>query len=217
MSHIKFIIVACFSFCSLYSYAKEFEVNGEERYVSNYDNRFGFDLGINPSLLHAQDVKKFQFSFAKKIEDQWLDLNVTYSSGALAKMGENNFTATNLDDTAFHQLNSTNYLAFGAGITLETEYAKNILPFKNIFETSTAAFTYNILKDNNLNSTFIGPGMMAKFALLNKFSNAISLGANFVYNLAVVKRSQNNDLETSSMRTLTLSHFTIGVDFNFYL
>lgn len=195
---------------------EELVINSEAAFIPSYHNRFSFMLGLNPNIQKAADVTNFTFSFAKKMEDYWLDTNLFYTSGLFSKLTTNNPSATTLSDEQLADTKST-HLSIGVGIGRETRYTQTLLPIAEIYELMAANLTYNIFKEPTSTKSFTGPGMMAKFSVYKKFSDYVSAGTQFTYNLAVVKRAQDFDTESSSASSLTLSYLTIGFDLSFYL
>lgn len=195
---------------------EELVINSEAAFIPSYHNRFSFMLGLNPNIQKAADVTNFTFSFAKKMEDYWLDTNLFYTSGLFSKLTTNNPSATTLSDEQLADTKST-HLSIGVGIGRETRYGQTLLPISEIYELMAANLTYNIFKEPTSTKSFTGPGMMAKFSVYKKFSDYVSFGTQFTYNLAVVKRAQDFDTESSSASSLTLSYLTIGFDLSFYL
>lgn len=195
---------------------EELVINSEAAFIPSYHNRFSFMLGLNPNIQKAADVTNFTFSFAKKMEDYWLDTNLFYTSGLFSKLTTNNPSATTLSDEQLADTKST-HLSIGVGIGRETRYSQTLLPISEIYEVMAANLTYNIFKEPTSTKSFTGPGMMAKFSVYKKFSDYVSFGTQFTYNLAVVKRAQDFDTESSSASSLTLSYLTIGFDLSFYL
>lgn len=195
---------------------EELVINSEAAFIPSYHNRFSFMLGLNPNVQKAADVTNFTFSFAKKMEDYWLDTNLFYTSGLFSKLTTNNPSATTLSDEQLADTKST-HLSIGVGIGRETRYTQTLLPISEIYELMAANLTYNIFKEPTSTKSFTGPGMMAKFSVYKKFSDYVSAGTQFTYNLAVVKRAQDFDTESSSASSLTLSYLTIGFDLSFYL
>lgn len=195
---------------------EELVINSEAAFIPSYHNRFTFMLGLNPNVQKAADVTNFTFSFAKKMEDYWLDTNLFYTSGLFSKLTTNNPSATTLSDEQLADTKST-HLSIGVGIGRETRYTQTLLPISEIYELMAANLTYNIFKEPTSTKSFTGPGMLAKFSVYKKFSDYVSAGTQFTYNLAVVKRAQDFDTESSSASSLTLSYLTIGFDLSFYL
>jgi hypothetical protein len=195
---------------------EQFVLKSESTFNPTYQNRFSFLLGVNPSIQKARDVTNFTFSYGKKFEDYWLDTNFLITNGIFNKITTNNPTATGLTSDQLVDTKSS-MTTIGVGIGRETRYAQTLLPFKDIYELMAANLTYNIYKENTSGKSFTGPGMIAKFSLYKRFSDYFSAGTQFTYNLAVVKRTQDPDTETSSIRSLTMSYLTLGFDLSFYL
>lgn len=194
----------------------ELILNTETTFNPSHTNRFSLMLGVNPSLTKSADMQSFTFSYGKKFENFWADANVMMSKGLSKKFATNNPTATGAtSDQLEEQENSLTTI--GLGIARETRYAQTLLPFEDIYELMAANLTYNMYKEDFSGKSFSGPGLLAKFTVYKRFNDYFSAGAHFHYNLAVVKRSQDNDTETSSQRSLTLGFLTMGVDLSFYL
>lgn len=196
--------------------AEEFVLRSEETFNPTYQNRFSLMMGVNPSLQKAADISNFNFSYAKKLESYWLDTNVHYTRGLFGKLTKNNATATGLSDAQLADTTST-LLTLGVGVAHETRYAQTLLPFTDIYELMAANLTYNVFNEPTSSKSFTGPGILAKFSVYKRFSDYFSAGTQFTYNLAVVKRAQDVETETSSVRSLTLSYLTVGFDLSFYL
>lgn len=188
----------------------------EVEYSSTHHNRFSLMLGLNPNLQKATNVTNFTFSFGKKMDNYWLDTNLILTNGLFSKLTTNNATATGLTDEQLVDTKST-HTAFGIGVGHETRYAQTLLSFTDIYELMAANITYNLFKEPTSGKSFSGPGMIAKFSVFKKFSDYVTAGTQFTYNLAVVKRAQDIDTESSSARSLTISYLTVGFDLSFYL
>jgi len=127
-------------------------------------------------------------------------------------MTVNNSTATKVSDDQFGQAKAGSLFNIGIGISLETELSKNLFLSNNVYEKSSAYLTYSNLK--SFNQDFMGIGFVTSFSLYYKLSSFFSIGPIFTYELHSVKRKQDNDAETSSHRSLTLSFITTGIDFS---
>lgn len=208
-------------FCLVFSLSRAFAVEelvlkSETAYNPTFHNRFSFMAGVNPSVQKASDVTNFNFSYGKKWDDYWLDTNALITNGVFNKITTNNSAATGLTNDQLVDTKST-MTTFGIGIGRETRYGQTLLPFHDIYEFMAANLTYNIFKENTSGKSFTGPGMIAKFSLYKRFSDYFSVGTQLTYNLAVVKRSSENESESSSNRSLTMSYVTVGFDLSFYL
>ena len=197
--------------------AEEFVLKSESTFNPTHENRFSLLVGVNPSVTKASDVTNFTFSYGKKWEnDWWWDANLLITNGVFNKLTTNYVPATGLTDDQLFGTKST-LTTIGLGMGRETRYAQTLLPFNNIYELMAANLTYNMYKESTSGKTFSSPGMIAKFSVYKRFSDYVSFGTQFIYNLAVVKRSQDVDTESSSARSLTMSNLTVGFDFSFYL
>ena len=215
----KHFLKIFFLFISLATNAfaiEEFSVNSDSSFNPTYKNKFSFLLGINPSVQKASDIENFTFAYGKKVEDYWIDTNILLTKGLFSKLTTNNESATGVPSSDVNNTKST-LITIGAGIGRESRYVQSLLPFKDLYEVMAADLTYNILKEKTSEKTFKGFGMLAKFSLYKKFSDYVSLGTQFTYNLSAVKRSSDNENEISSARSLTLSYLTIGFDLSFFL
>lgn len=195
---------------------EEFLLHSEAAFNPSYQNRFSFMVGVNPSLQKASDITNFTFSYGKKLESYWLDTSFLITNGLFNKITTNNPTATGLTNDQLVGTKSS-MTTIGVGIGRESHYAQSLLPFNDIYELMAADLTYNIYKESTSGKSFTGPGMIAKFSLYKKFSDYFSAGTQFTYNLAVVKRSSDDNTENSSVRSLTMSYLTVGFDLSFYL
>jgi hypothetical protein len=198
--------------------ASELVLNSDSAFVPDYKNRFSALVGLNPSVMKSLDVKNLHLAYSKQREDlSWWDFNFTMTQGHFNKMTTNNAIATGNTKTVMNDSLQSDQLSLGVGLQYQTDYTRTILPFEGMYELMSASVTYNYFKDSQISNTFMGPGMIAKLSVLKKFSEYVSFGGNIIYNLAVVKRSQNSSTETSSQRSLTLSHLTFGLDLSLYL
>lgn len=211
----KYLIPALFVFNTAHA-VEDLVLNTEAAFNPTLQNRFSFLVGVNPSLTKAGDVMNFNFSYGKKLEDYWLDTSFLITNGVFNKLTKNNTNATGATDEQLYNTKST-LTSFGLGIARESRYSQSLLPFDGLYEVISADITYNMYKETTTNKTYSGPGLIAKFSLFKKFSDYFSMGPQFLYNLAVIKRAQDLDTETSSARSLTMSYVTIGFDLSFYL
>lgn len=203
-------------FASKSAFTEELILNEDVKFTPSFSNRYSFVAGLNPSMTNAADIINFNFSYAKKMENYWFDASFAMTNGAFNKMTTNNLAATASADADLYGSKSS-LISFGLGVARESNYSQSLLPFDGMYEVISADLTYNLYKEKVSSKSFSGPGMMAKFSLFKKFSDYVSMGPQLLYNLAVVKRAQDVDTETSSARSLTMSYVTIGFDLSFYL
>lgn len=195
---------------------EELVINSEAAFIPSHENRLSFLMGLNPSMQKTGDITNLHFAFTKKMDDYWLDSNIILTNGVFSKLTTNNSLSTGLTNEQLIGSKST-HTTIGLGVGRESRYTQTLIPFSDIYELMAANLTYNIFKEPTSTKSFSGPGMMAKFSVYKRFSDYFSVGPQFTYNLAVVKRAQENDLETSSSTSLTVSYLTIGFDLSFYL
>lgn len=198
------------------AHSAELILNTESTFNPSHTNRFSFLLGVNPSLTKSGDMSNFTFSYGKQMENYWIDTNFAMNKGLFKKFSANNSTATGATDEQLEEQKNS-LTTIGIGIGRETRYAQTLLPFNDIYELMAANITYNSYKEDFSGKSFSGPGLLAKFSVYKRFNDYFSAGAHFNYNLAVVKRAQDNDTETNSQRSLTLGFLTTGIDLSFYL
>jgi hypothetical protein len=215
----KSLIILFFIIMSNLSMAAEFVINEDPKFIPDFKNRFSLLLGLNPSMTKTNQLKNVHLSYGKnKLENIWWDFNFTYIKGNFDKFTKNNASATSATDAQMNETtDASSQISFGAGIMHETQYIQTLVPFTGMYELMSASATYNLYKDANSTKTFSGPGIIAKLSVLKKFSDYLSFGGNFIYNLAVVKRGQDTESESSSSRSLTLSNITFGIDLSLYL
>ncbi len=194
----------------------ELTLNSNSNFNPTFQNHFSLLFGVNPSIIHSSDVTHYSLSYIKKMDDFWLDTNLNFTNGLFSKMTTNNQLATGLTNNDLIESKSS-MTTIGLGVGRESQYAKSLIPIQNLYELMAADLTYNLFKEPTSGKSFTGPGIMAKFSLYKKFSDYFSVGANFVYNLAVVKRSAVDETENSAGRSLTVSTLTTGFDISFYL
>lgn len=191
-------------------------INDLNPFESTRENRLGFMLGVHPSLRSSMDTTNFALSYARKFENFWIDSNVLITNGLFRRLSANNAGATGAADFQLsEQKNSVT--TFGLGIGRETQYAQTLIPLDDLYELTAANLTYNVYNEGLSNKTFTGPGLLAKFSLYKMFSEFYAAGVHFNYNLAVVKRTQDTNTETSSRRSLTLGYLTVGFDLSLFL
>jgi hypothetical protein len=195
---------------------EELVIHEDSKFNPSYENRFSFVTGLNPSMTKATDIINFNFAYTKKMEDYWFDATFLITNGTINKLTTNNFEATGETDTNLYGKKST-MTTFGLGVARESRYSQTLLPFDGMYEVISADLTYNLYKGDVMTKSFYGPGMIAKFSLFKKLNDYVSMGPQLLYNLAVVKRAQELNTETSSSRSLTLSYVTIGFDVSFSL
>ncbi|MEA9357758.1 hypothetical protein SHI21_16120 [Bacteriovorax sp. PP10] len=212
----KMILPVLFTASMASANSAELILNSDSTFNPTHENRFSFMMGVNPSLTKSADMSNFTFSYGKKMENYWIDTNFAMNKGLFKKFSANNQTATGATDEQLEEQKNS-LTTIGVGIGRETRYAQTLLPFNDIYELMAANITYNSYKEDFSGKSFSGPGLLAKFSVYKRFNDYFSAGAHFNYNLAVVKRAQENDTETNSQRSLTLGFLTMGIDLSFYL
>jgi hypothetical protein len=193
----------------------ELNLNTDSDYNPSFNNRFSFMLGFNSSLTKSADLSNFAFSYAKHLDNFWVDSNIIMTKGLFQEMSANNPVATGATNDQLAAQKNT-LTTIGLGIGRETRYAQLILPFDGIYEFMAADLTYNIYKEDFSGKSFNGPGLLAKYSVYKRFNDYFSAGAHFNYTLAVVQKAQEFD-ESSSARSLTLGFLTIGFEVSFFL
>lgn len=203
----------CFSLSSLAM--AEFELKSESSYNPEFNNRYTFILGLNPSLARSQDVKSFQFAYGRKIDETfWVDGFFQSTNASFRDIGENNASATGVSDVDINEA-SEKLTLFGVGVQYKSRYSAILLPF-DLYETSTASLVYATMSEDAGGKSFSGPGLKAKFSIMKPLGNYTHIGLNMDYNLLTLKRAQDGT-ETSSARSLTASWLTLGFDISFFL
>lgn len=214
----KLFLITIFYIFTSSVYSAEFMLNTEPTFTPTFQNRFSLLLGLNPSMTKTNQLKNIHLAYGRNSEaNRWWDFNFTMTKGYMNHMTTNNSSATTLSSSDFNADTDSTHLALGVGINYETKYIQTLVPFQGMYEVMGASITYNSFKDANALNSFTGPGLIAKYSVLKKLNDYVSFGGNFIYNLAVVKRSQQSDTENSSSRSLTLSYLTIGIDLSFFL
>lgn len=207
------------SFCLLRPLIAQenFELNREVGFIPKFDSRYNLGVTFKPSMTKTNQVIGIDGSYSSKFSDgYWLNYEGAIFQTQFSAVTKNNASATLKTDTQLIDAKAS-HVYFGVGLSVHTELLVHVIPFKNIYEISSAALTYNLFKYTDGNKTFLGPGIKAKYGVHKKLNDYVSIGGNFIYNLSVVKRSEDNSNETSSARSLTLSYLSIGFDVNFYL
>ena len=69
-------VAACSFIFSGSLMGQEIQMNFDDTFNPTHENRFSFMLGVNPSLTKSGDMSNFTFSYARKMENFWLDSNV---------------------------------------------------------------------------------------------------------------------------------------------
>ena len=195
---------------------EELVLKNDPSYVPNFESKYALVAGVNPSFKTTTDITNFSITYGKKMSDFWLDSTLNITNGMFNKLTTNNYSATKLTDAQLLGSKST-LTTFGVGVGRETNYAQTLFPIINLNEYIAANLTYNFFKESVSSKSFTGPGLIAKYSLYKRFSDYLSFGPQFTYNLAVVKRSADNDSETSSARSLTISNLTVGFELSLFL
>lgn len=213
----KIVLLALFSLISVKAFAQDqLIIRSESTFEPTFSNRFTVTAGLNPSMTKSSDVMNLSAAYAKKLENYWLEGHFAITNGLFRELSGNNQTATGASDAQLEEQKNS-MITMGVGLGRESRYAQTLLPFDDLYEMMTADITYNMYKEDFSGETFTGPGMVAKFSLHKRFSDYFSAGGHFNYNLAVVRRSENNTNETGSARSLTIGFLTVGLDLSFTL
>jgi hypothetical protein len=213
-------ILTCFILLlSFETKAEELVFHSDPKYINEYNNKYSFMLGLNPSMTKTNQLMNAHFSYSRETAEKfWWDYSFSIIKGNFDKFTTNNASATGETNARMvESTNSSTQILGGIGLLYRTEYSQSLIPVDSLYEIVGASLTYNVYKDSNASKTFTGPGFIAKFSMLKKISDYLSFGGNIIYNLAVVKRGQDSDQETSSQRSLTLSHVTVGFDLSIFL
>ncbi len=214
-THLIFLLLI-FSSLNLYA-QEEFKLNDEVGFIPKFDQRYNVGFTFNPSMTKTNQVLGLDGSYSSKFSNNyWLNYQGAIFQNQFNAVSKNNASATKLTDLELADAKAS-HVMFGVGLSVHSEFFGELFPFNNVYEISSAALTYNLFKFTDGNKVFNGPGILAKYSIHKKMNDYVSIGGNFIYNLAVVKRAQDVDTETSSSRSLTISYLSIGFDVNFYL
>lgn len=212
--HNKIIIILLGFIYSTIALA-EFELKSESSYNPEFNNRYTFILGLNPSLARSQDVKSFQFAYGRKWDETiWVDAFFQSTNASFRDIGENNMAATGVSDVDIYAASEKLSLV-GIGVQYISRYSAILLPF-DLYESTTASLVYATMSEDAGGKSFSGPGLKAKFSIMKPLGDYTHVGLNMDYNLLTLKRSQEAS-ETSSARSLTASWLTLGFDISFFL
>lgn len=193
----------------------EFELKSESSYNPEFNNRYSFIFGLNPSLGRSQDVKSMQFAYGRKWDETlWVDAFFQSTNASFRDIGENNAQATGVSNADIYTA-SEKLSLFGLGVQYKSRYSAILLPF-DLYETTTASLVYATMSEDAGGKSFSGPGFKAKFSVMKPLGNYMHVGLNMDYNLLTLKRAQEGT-ENGSARSLTASWLTLGFDISFFL
>lgn len=196
--------------------AETLELKSDSEFNPSHTSKFSFLYGVNPNLYKLTDISDFTFSYSILQKDYWFDTNLSVTRGLFKKISTNSYSATGVLDNDIND-SSSNLITFGAGVARKSTYIRELLSWDKWYEMSAANLTYNMFKESVSSKNFTGFGILTKFGLYYKSSEYFSYGTQFLYRLAVVKRSADFNTETSSPRSLILSHLSLGIDLSFFL
>ena len=196
--------------------AETLDLKSESEFNPSHTSKFSFLYGVNPNLYKLTDISDFTFSYSNQQKDYWFDSNLSVTRGIFKKISTNSYSATGVLNNDIND-SSRNLITFGAGVARKTTYIRDLLSWDSWYEMSGANLTYNMFKESVSSKNFTGFGILTKFGLYHKSSDYFSYGTQFLYRLAVVKRAADYNTETSSPRSLTLSHLSLGIDLSFFL
>lgn len=171
-----------------------------------------YNFNVDP--MDITGVTGFEFQVAKKLDHAWWEFYIAQSSSTFSNVSEDNsqfpgFTSEEIEN----QVLTT--LSIGTGISYRTSLIQTLFDSDNLFESVGAMISYNST-DTEIGESYSGPGLKADFGLHYRSSERIHWGGRFNYNMAQVKRSQVDDTESSSSRSLMLQWTTFAVDVSIY-
>ncbi|MDC1174537.1 hypothetical protein OAT67_04050 [Bacteriovoracaceae bacterium] len=182
--------------------------------TSSDQNRASLLYHINHDASSITGVTTFEFNYAHRFEEYWLELTAAKTTAKFNEITKRNTEYSIYGDELSEQ--SEDLTTIGAGFGLRNNWIQNLIPSPKIFSTTTAFLTYNQFKENFLSQSFSGPGLKADFGIHRRSSDSMHYGGKMSYNLAQVKRKASFDGETSSSRSLLLSWLSFAFDISFY-
>lgn len=186
-----------------------------DSYTTRSDSsRISLLYNLNTNPMEAMDVSGLEFQYARKLDRAWWEFYGAQSSATFSAVADDNsqFPGFSNEEVADQSLTT---ITLGTGLSYRTSLIQTLFSSDNLFETMGAFINYN-KTSTDLGESYSGPGMKADLGLHFRSSNSFHWGARFNYNLAHVKRAQNNDTETTSSRSLLLQWTSFAVDLSFY-
>ena len=187
--------------------------------IANDSSKLSLSYNLNFSAMEAMEITSYDASYSFKLdffgERTWVDFGYQQTSGTFDKFSTPSSTlhsGLNEEDVKAQTISlSTFYL----GGTIQSSLVQNIIQHDRLFESLSAAVTYNSYTEDLLTDSMTGYGLKSALGLYIRSSKNMHYGLKMTYNMATVTRSPEEG-ETKSQNTLQLSWATAGLDLSFY-
>lgn len=176
---------------------------------------------LSENLYVTRKYLAIEGSFAKKIQNFWLQFLVSQSTSEFEIISENRTngpnTSNSLAEENFVRPNNARQRLFtiGAGISYRWILELDFLETHNIFQTTSAYLTFHQLDENFRSTKYDGLGLRTDYGIHYRAHANFSFGPLLSYNLAIVSRDgslreRNND------RRLFLSYLTLAFEVGYF-
>ena len=168
-------------------------------------------------LANLTTLMSFQANFLKNLDYFWINGFVSLAKATFETISHTNNRLEPADPIE----NDTNEKLITAGLGLGYRFfwiqtlLEDILNTKDIYEFTSASFTYQTLSEAQLGDSFTGFGLQTDFTIIKRLSPSYHMGLKTTYNVSSLKRKVS-DGETSSANALVVSYLCIGLELGLY-
>lgn len=177
-------------------------------------NRLSFLYHVNSDLTSLTDVQTFEAIYAHRFKEVWFELFGLRTTGEFKDLSANNPYEGGVSEDLI--TSSDTVTAFGGSISYRDSWIGHLLETEKMFTTTAAGIGWYSFNETFRDKSYSGPGLKADFGLHRRSTRTMHYGIKMSYHLASVKRAQEDETETSSARSHTLTWLTFGFDLSFY-
>ena len=188
--------------------------------TENDQNKVGLLYAMNLSPFAAADITSYEISYSFKLGSllgnrTWIDLGYQSTSALYSQLGKPSSSVHSgyLQDDINAQ--TVTLKSYYIGASIQSNLVQNLISYDRLYESISAAVTYNSYSEEYAEGTFSGYGLKSTLGLYIRSSQHMHYGIKMGYNLTPVTKAPEEG-ETSSSNTLMLSFATVGFDLSFY-
>jgi len=168
-------------------------------------------------LNNLANLMSFQVNFLKNLDYFWVNGFVSLTNATFETISHTNqyLEPTNPIKSDTTEKLITGGLGLGYRFFWIQTLLEDVLNTKDIYEFTSASFTYQTLSEAHLGDSFTGFGLQTDFTIVKRLSPSYHIGLKTAYNISSLKRKVPTG-ENSSANALVVSYLSMGLELGFY-
>ncbi len=163
------------------------------------------------------NLMSFQANFLKNLDYFWVNGFVSLTKATFESISHTNSylePANPIENDTDEKLITVG-LGLGYRFFWIQTLLEDILNTLDIYEFTSASFTYQNLSETHLGDSFTGFGLQTDFTIVKRLSPSYHMGLKTTYNISSLKRKVPTG-ESSSANSLVVSYLCLGLELGLY-